>query len=90
MHKYSFYFLLKGYNKLNDHVYSHKIVNYSKNFVYPLDGTHTNTIEGTWFAVKVTVPNICRTEEKIGIYLLKFMSLRNEEGEPLENLIKYL
>ncbi|KAG0421309.1 hypothetical protein DMUE_6300, partial [Dictyocoela muelleri] len=46
--------LWRGYNKLKEH-YDHKTVNHSKEFVDKITGVHTNTIEGTWYAVKTFV-----------------------------------
>lgn len=45
-----------GYNFLkSDENYIYKQVNHSKHFKDPITGTNTNTIEGTWFAVKRTI-----------------------------------
>ena len=46
----------KGYTGVKDIASEHKTVNHSKGFVNPVDGTHTNTIEGCWYAVKAQVP----------------------------------
>ena len=45
----------KAYSKLRDEGYIHKIGNHSLEFVNS-DGTHTNTIESTWRAVKTSLP----------------------------------
>ena len=42
------------------------------------------------YAVKAQVLPRNRTNSKIGLYLLRFMLLRNEEGDPLRNLLKFL
>ena len=80
----------KGYTNLKDLVFQHKTVNHSKGFINPIDGTHTNTIEGCWYAVKAQVPIRDRTSSSVGLYLLRFMILRNEKGDPLLNLLNQL
>ena len=80
----------KGYVDVKDICFEHKTVNHSKGFINPLDGTHTNTIEGCWYAIKAQTPVRNRTSSKVCLYLLRFMILRNEEGDPLLNLLKYL
>ena len=42
----------RGYNRLADHGYTHMTVNHSQNFVNPITGAHTNTMEGSWFHAK--------------------------------------
>jgi transposase-like protein len=80
----------KGYIDVKNISFEHKTVNHSKGFVNPLDGTHTNTIEGCWYAIKAQVPVRNRTNSRINLYLLRFMILRNEPGDALLNLLKYL
>ena len=80
----------KGYADVHTIVALHKTVNHSKHFVDPVTKTHTNTIESNWNAVKKTVPGRNRTRRGIGLYLVRFMIIRNEEGDRLSNLLKYL
>ena len=42
----------RGYVNLSHHGYYHEDVNPWRNFVNPVTGAHTNTIEGCWFHVK--------------------------------------
>lgn len=80
----------KGYSDLSKHFNNHKTVNHSKQFVDPIDGTHTNTIEGCWYAVKAQVPVRNRTKNDISLYLLRFMIVRNEEDDPLIALLNLI
>lgn len=41
----------KGYSDLKKY-FIHETVNHSKSFVNPLNGVHTNTIEGYWSILK--------------------------------------
>lgn len=80
----------KAYNKIGELYENHLTVNHSKNFVDPTTGVHTNTIEGTWCAVKAQIPRRNRTKSEVGLYLLRFMLIRNTEGDPLDDLLNLL
>ena len=80
----------RGYIGIETVVNAHCTVNHSRWFKDPETGVHTNTIEGNWAALKDQVPVRNRTNSGISLYLVRFMILRNEEGDPLLNLLKYL
>ena len=80
----------KGYVGLKNTFTTHKVMNHSLGFKNPSDGTHANTIEGTWCAVKQQTPLRARTKGQISLYLVRFMILRNDPGDPLINLLNYL
>lgn len=58
----------------------HRVVNHSVGFVDDETGVHTNTVEGTNFAIKRQVPIRCRTERQIGGHLAEFVWRRSNEG----------
>jgi len=58
----------------------HETVNHSKHFKDPLTGVHTNTIEGTWAAVKMKIARRHRTESGIGEHLFVFIWRRLNEN----------
>jgi transposase-like protein len=64
---------------------THKTVNHSKGFKAP-DGTHTNTIEGMWAAVKARVPYRARTESRVATYLMLFNWRRRFQGKLWDQL----
>lgn len=66
-----------GYKHLRFFGYVHQKVLHNKNFVCPVTGTHTNTIEGTWSALKADIPKRHRMPEWIGFYLRIFRYNRN-------------
>jgi transposase-like protein len=80
----------KGYNGLGSTFNEHKTVNHSKGFKDSSTGTHTNTIEGCWSGIKINIPLRGRTKDKINLYLIRFMLLRNEKIHPLKAILKYL
>lgn len=67
----------RGYYGLDEYGYKHFSVNHSLNFVDPVSGVHTNTIEGNWSPLKRFVPVRCRTKRKIIFYLTCWMLRRN-------------
>ena len=44
------------YRGLNEHGYQHETVNHSVNFKDPVTGAHSNTVEGSWFHLKRSLP----------------------------------
>lgn len=52
---------------------THQTVSYSIGFVNSIDGTLTNSIEGTWFAFNAQIPNSNRTRSSVELYRLRFM-----------------
>ena len=71
----------KAYINLGRHGYIHEDVNHSQNFVDPVSGAHTNSIEGTWTHVKngVLRRGGRRTEASLDADLTLFMWLRQKD-----------
>lgn len=72
----------KGYSFLNrSDEYTHETVNHSVAFKNTQTGVHTNTVEGTNFALKRSVPIRCRTAKSAPGFLQLFMWKRQHEGD---------
>lgn len=80
----------KGYSNLSLYFKDHLTVNHSVGFKNSNNGVHTNTIEGNWSSVKNSIPKVFRNKRSIWGYLIRYMLKRNEVGDPLVNIIKYL
>ncbi|KAJ8652135.1 hypothetical protein O0I10_012242 [Lichtheimia ornata] len=73
-----------GYNRLDeipDMNYVHFPVNHSENFVDPVHGTHTNTIEGTWNGIKQNVTARHRTKKMMPWKLVEFIWRRKHDDD---------
>ena len=62
----------KAYSPLNSEGFSHLTVNHSVNFVDPETGTHTNTIESTWRALKKSLPKNGTTKDLYDTYFAQY------------------
>ena len=80
----------KGYKKIIERFAKHLTVNHSKNYKDPTTGCHTNTIEGNWAGIKMHIPSAGKSKERIHLYLVRYMLLRNETSHPLISILKYL
>jgi transposase-like protein len=80
----------KGYNGLNEYFSGHFVVNHSIHFVDPNTSVHTNTIEGSWTAVQQQTPLRNRSKNKVCMFLVRYMLLKDTSEHPLKILPKYL
>ena len=80
----------RGYIWCREYFNEHFTVNHSREFVNRETNCHTNGIEGSWSAIKATIPKQSRTKVRIMPYLVRYMLLKNESGDTLHNLVSYL
>ncbi|GFU89687.1 putative transposase-like protein [Trichonephila clavipes] len=63
----------KSYDCLEDEGFLHLSVNHKMYFKDPETGTHTNSIEGSWSAIKKSLHGIRRCDDQFDSYLAEFM-----------------
>ena len=81
----------KGYAYLrNESMYSHETVNHSLFFKDPVTNTHTNTIEGTWAAIKAKIPKRNRSGDKVDEHLLSFIWRRQNSTRLWDGFLEAL
>ena len=68
----------------------HRTVNHSVNFKNPIDGTHTNTIEGTNNGLKIFIKPQHRTREHINEHLWFFIWMRQNKKDRWGGFMKAL
>ena len=79
----------RGYGNIRSR-YRHIRVNHGENFVDPVSGAHTNTIEGTWNGVKLKIQSRNRDEKFIDDYLLEFVWRRKNRDHLWRGLLDAL
>jgi transposase-like protein len=83
--------LWRGYNWLDaSDDYVHRTVNHSRGFKDPITGVHTNSIEGTWAAIKAKISKRNRTMDSLRDHLFAFMWRRQHEGRLWEAFLEAL
>ena len=81
----------KGYFRLSSVLnLEHRVVNHSVTFVDPVTLVHTNTIEGTWSALKSKIPIRLRTKGDVTGYLFEFIWRRRHSDSLRDNFMKAL
>jgi ISXO2-like transposase domain len=81
----------RGYGNLRLNVrYRHIRVNHGENFVDPVTGAHTNTIEGTWNGIKLKIQPRNRDERFINEHLLEFIWRRKNRDHLWEGFLDAL
>jgi hypothetical protein len=58
-----------------DYFSGHFYVNHSLGFKDPIIGVHTNTIEGSWGAIKAKIPKAYRTKTRMWPYLIRYKNV---------------
>jgi len=69
--------------------YTHNTVNHTYTYVAE-DGTHTNTVEGTWFGIKQNIRPRQRTAKLLDAHLFEFMRRRDNAGGIWEAMLEAL
>ena len=79
----------RGYLGIETDGYKHETVNHSLHFKDPITGVHTNTIEGTWGALKKTIPNRNKNLNQIIPYLNLFKFKRIYKDQSFRMLVRF-
>jgi transposase-like protein len=73
--------LWRGYASISERFnIEHRTVNHSKGFKDPVTGVHTNTVEGTNYALKRSVPPRSRTSSSLPLHLIEFVWRRKHSA----------
>ena len=67
----------------------HFTVNHSENFVDPLTGVHTNTIEGTWCSLKMCISPRNRTKTGIENFIAEYQWRKLHKNDRWEAYLNF-
>ena len=78
-----------SYQCLKDHPnYRHMDVNHSKNFVDPVTGAHTQSVESMWRDAKMQNKKMCGTHRSlIDSYLCEFLWRKRHQKDTFEAIM---
>ena len=82
--------LWRAYDSLGRCGFVHGTVNHSQNFVDPVTGVHTNSIEGTWTHAKKKLKYHGTSEELFGSYMAEYLWRRFGKETPFAHLINHI
>ena len=76
------------YNTIGNIGYRHLTVNIQVNFVNPVTGANTNTVENIWMLAKRRNKKCGKARGMVDTYVIEFMSRLKFGENPFENIIK--
>ncbi|PIA19604.1 hypothetical protein COEREDRAFT_84234 [Coemansia reversa NRRL 1564] len=72
----------KEYQKINElEMYTHYTINNSEGFAKPISGIHTNTIKGTWNALKSKIDWHYYNQEQLLLQIYEFQWRRSNKSD---------
>ena len=82
----------RGYNSLDAAGFIHLTVNHSKNFVDPVSGSHTQTIESSWRALKKRISRggVNLKKDLDGLHFGEYLWFKKYGKTAFENLVKHI
>ena len=80
-----------AYNRLGELGYVHRTVNYSRNFVDPVTGAHTNSVECLWSKLKYRNKKECGTSRRLlHTYLAEYQWRRLYGNNAFRNIVDHI
>lgn len=74
--------LWRGYSRIQEELFlMHFTVNHSETFVDPVTGVHTNSIEGTWNGLKMSISPRSRVREGMEGHIAEFQWRRQHKSD---------